>query len=243
MSAMHATRGPAAGRYRGYWPAVAGLVLVFLAAVLPELTAGRYLYVETIQFTAYAIVIPALVVLGAPWTPRFARLPLRGAVAVAAVYIGVCLAWRLPPALDALARHPVLQVPEFVTLLVAGLALWLQLVGSSSSRARLTRPQRAAVALIPMWSVWVIAYVLGFADHAVVTGYDVSGTLGAVTDQEITAILTWAVSGACFVPVIAVTMLTWLRDSGALGLTADGERPPALGLPVVRGWGRAPRAR
>ena len=97
MSAMHATRGPAAGRYRGYWPAVAGLVLVFFAAVLPELTAGRYLYVETIQFTAYAIVIPALVVLGAPWTPRFARLPLRGAVAVAAVYIGVCLAWRLPP--------------------------------------------------------------------------------------------------------------------------------------------------
>jgi len=243
MSAMHATRGPAAGRYRGYWPAVAGLVLVFLAAVLPGLTAGRHLYVETIQFTAYAIVIPALVVLGAPWTPRFARLPLRGAVAVAALYIGVCLAWRLPPALDALARHPVLQVPEFVTLLVAGLALWLQLVGSPSSRARLTRPQRAAVALIPMWSVWVIAYVLGFAGHAVVTGYDVSGTLGAVTDQEITAILTWAISGACFVPVIAVTMLTWLRDSGTPGLAADGERRPASGLPVVRGWGRAPRAR
>ena len=243
MSAMHAPRVPAAGRYRGYWPAVAGLVLVFLAAVLPELTAGRYLYVETIQFTAYAIVIPALVVLGAPWTPRFARLPLRGAVAVAAVYIGVCLAWRLPPALDALARHPVLQVPEFVTLLMAGLTLWLQLVGSPSSPARLTRPQRAAVALIPMWSVWVIAYVLGFADHAVVSGYDVSGTLGAVTDQEITAILTWAISGACFVPVIAVTMLTWLRDSGTPGLAADGERPPALGLPVVRGWGRAPRAR
>jgi cytochrome c oxidase assembly factor CtaG len=188
-------------------------------------------------------VIPALVVLGAPWTPRFARLPLRGAVAVAALYIGVCLAWRLPPALDALARHPVLQVPEFVTLLVAGLALWLQLVGSPSSPARLTRPQRAAVALIPMWSVWVIAYVLGFADHAVVSGYDVSGTLGAVTDQEITAILTWAISGACFVPVIAVTMLTWLRDSGTPGLAADGERRPASGLPVVRGWGRAPRAR
>ena len=243
MSAMHAPRVAAAGRYRGYWPAVAGLVLVFLAAVLPGLTAGRHLYVETIQFTAYAIVIPALVVLGAPWTPRFARLPLRGAVAVAALYIGVCLAWRLPPALDALARHPVLQVPEFVTLLMAGLTLWLQLVGSPSSPARLTRPQRAAVALIPMWSVWVIAYVLGFADHAVVSGYDVSGTLGAVTDQEITAILTWAISGACFVPVIAVTMLTWLRDSGTPGLAADGERRPASGLPVVRGWGRAPRAR
>lgn len=230
-------------RYRGYWPAAAGLVLLFLAAALPAVTTGRHLYVETIQFTAYAIVIPALIVLGAPRAPRVARLPLRGAAAVAAVFIGVCLAWRLPPALDALARHPVLQVPELVTLLLAGLALWLQLVGSPSSHVRLTRPQRAAVAVIPMWSVWVIAYVLGFADHAVVTGYDVSGTLGAVTDQEIAAILTWAVSGACFVPVIAVTMLTWLRDSGTQGLTADGERPPAPGIPVVRGWGRAPRAR
>lgn len=238
-----ATRGPAPARYRAYWPAAAGLVLMFLAAVLPELTPGKHLYVETIQFTAYAIVIPALVVLGTPWTPRFARLPLRGAVAVAAVFIGVCLAWRLPPALDALARHPVLQVPEFVTLLLAGLALWLQLVSSPSSQARLIRPQRAAVALIPMWSIWVIAYVLGFADHAVVSGYDVSGALGAVTDQEITAILTWAVSAACFVPVIAVTMLTWLRDSDTPGLMADGERPPALGVPVVRGRGRAPRAR
>lgn len=237
-----AARVRAPGRYRGYWPAAVGLVLLILAAGLPE-AAGRHLYVETIQFTACAIVIPALIVLGAPWTPRSARLPPRGAAAVAAIFIGVCLAWRLPAALDALARHPLLQVPELLTLLLAGLALWLQLVGSPSSRVRLTRPQRAAVAVIPMWSVWVIAYVLGFADHAVVSGYDVSGALGAVTDQEITAILTWAVSGACFVPVIAVTMLTWLRDSGTPGLRAEDDWPPAPGLPVVRGWGRAPRAR
>ncbi|HET9080713.1 MAG TPA: cytochrome c oxidase assembly protein [Trebonia sp.] len=237
-----ATQAPSPGRRRGYWPGAAAVVTLLLAAGLPEMVPGRHLFVQTIQFAAFAMVIPALVVLGTPWTPRFARLPLRGAAATAAVFIGVCLAWRVPPALDALARHPVLQVPELATLLLAGLALWLQLVGSPSSEVRLGRPQRAAVAAIPMWSVWAIAYVLGFANHAVVSGYDVSGSLGAVTDQEITAIVTWAISAACFIPVIAVTMLAWLHDSSGPGLaTAEEPQRPAAGTLVVRGWG--PRSR
>lgn len=245
MQAMQADAAYASspGRRRGYWPAVAAAVVLLLAAGLPEMVAGRYLFVETIQFAAFAMVIPALAVLGTPWAPRFARLPLRGAAAVAVVFIGVCLAWRLPPVLDALARHRVLRVPELLTLLLAGCALWLQLVGSPSSEVRLTRPQRAAVAAIPMWSVWAIAYVLGFANHAVVGGYDVSGSLGVVTDQEITAIVTWAMSAACFIPVIAVTMLSWLHDSSGPGLVVAEEQRPAPGTLVVRGWERAPRTR
>lgn len=238
-----ATHASSPGRRLDYWPAVAAVVVLLLAAVLPEMTAGRYLFVETIQFAAFAMVIPALAVLGTPWTPGFARLPLRGAVAVAVVFIGVCLAWRLPPVLDALARHPALRVAELLTLLLAGLALWLQLVGSPSSEVRLSRPQRAALAAVPMWSVWIIAYVLGFANHAVVSGYDASGSLGRVTDQEITAIVSWAMSAACFIPVIAVTMLTWLHDSSGPGLVVADEQRPTPGALVVRGWGRAPRAR
>ncbi|MGH3280187.1 MAG: cytochrome c oxidase assembly protein [Trebonia sp.] len=234
-------RRPTHKRFR-HWPAIAAVVIGILAAALPELVAGGHLFAETIQFAAAAMVVPALAALGTPWVPRFARLSLPGAAAVGVVFIGVCLAWRVPSALDALARHPVLRVPELVTLLVAGLALWLQLVGSPSSPVRLTRPQRAAVAAIPMWSVWVVAYVLGFANHAVVSGYDVSGSLGTVTDQEITVILTWVISAACFIPVIAVTLLTWLRDSGGPGPgTAKEQRSAQQGTLVVRGWGRAPR--
>jgi cytochrome c oxidase assembly factor CtaG len=230
-------------RDRGRWLAIFAAVILILAAALPELVAGRYLFVETIQFAAAVMVVPALTVLGASWVPRPARLPLPGAAAVAVVFIGVCLAWRVPLTLDALARHPALRVPEFVTLLLAGLALWLQLVGSPSSPPRLARPQRAALAAVPMWSVWVIAYVLGFANHAVVSGYEVPGSLGAVTDQEITAIMTWAISAACFIPVIAVTLLTWLRDGGGPGPGTASERRAARGTLVVRGWGREPHGR
>lgn len=219
---------------------VAALVL----SVLPlETILRRYLFAESIQFCAFAMVVPALVVLGAPWMPRRGRLTFGGAMAAGVVYVGVCLLWRLPPVLDALARHPVLQLPELMTLLPAGTVLWLQLVNSPASAARLTRPQRAAVAALAMWSTWAIAYVLGFANHAVIHAYDLSGSLGAVADQEITAALLWAVSGACFISVIAVTMLGWLRDSSAPGAGSAEETPAGRSAPMVRGWGRAPYSR
>ena len=226
------------------WLAVAGGVLLVLGVLPLEADVRRYLFAESVQFCAFAMAIPALVVLGAPWTPRRGRLAFGGALAVGLVFVGVCLLWRLPPVLDALARHPILQVPELVTLLFAGAWLWLQLVSSPTSAARLTRPQRAAVAALSMWSIWVIAYVLGFANHAVIHAYDLSGSLGAVADQETSAALMWAVSGACFIPVISVTMLGWLRDSSAPGAGAAEEAPSVRGgVPAVRGWGRAPRSR
>jgi hypothetical protein len=85
-----------------------------------------------------------------------------------------------------------------------------------------------------MWSIWVIAYVLGFAGGAVVHAYDGLGSsLSTVADQEITVFVLWLAAACCFVPVIFVSLLTWLKDG------ADpGEEPANSG---VRGWGRQPR--
>jgi cytochrome c oxidase assembly factor CtaG len=230
-------------RQPGHWLAVAAGVLLVLSVLPLETIVRRYLFAESIQFCAFAMVIPALAVLGAPWAPRQGRLAFGGAMAAGVVYVGLCLLWRLPPVLDALARHPILQLPELMTLLLAGTVLWLQLVNSPASAARLTRPQRAAVAALAMWSTWVIAYVLGFANHAVIHAYDLSGPLGAVADQEVTAALTWAVAAACFIPVICVTLLGWLRDSGVAGAGPTEEMPVGRNVPAVRGWNRAPRSR
>ncbi len=219
------------GRRR--WLAAIGLVLV-LACLLPPLSvlARRYVFAESIQFSAFAMA-----------AHRANRSFLRAGIYLLA-FVGVCLAWRLPPVMDALARQPALIVAEAVTLLAAGAALWLEIVDSPPVAPRLPRPQRAAVAALAMWSIWIVAYVLGSASHAVFRAYDATGSgLGAVADQEIAVGLVWAVAGCCFVPVVMANMLGWLAG----GEDADEEFQRVFRdeneRAMVRGWGTRPRPR
>jgi len=244
-----AMTAPPGGRQ---WLAVAGLVLV-LACLLPPLVllAHRYVFAEAIQFAVFAMAGPALLVLGAPWrflhlsglasrlaAERRARRSIMRAVAVLAVFFAVCLCWRLIPVVDAVARHPLLILPEAATLLLAGIALWLELVASPPIAPRLPRPQRALIAVLAMWSTWAVAYVIGFSAHGLFSAYDPAGSgLGAVTDQEIAVALIWAVAGFCFVPVVIVTMLGWLTagegpDEEFQRIFRDDQDRAA-----VRGWG------
>ena len=238
------------------WLAAAGAALL-VAGLAIEGLARRYVVAESAQFVVFAMVAPALMVLGAPW--RLLRLSrpldtLAGvrqqhtsfvrAGAFLVLFIAVTVAWRLPPALDALARHPVLVVAELVTLLAAGTCLWLELVSSPPLSPRLPCPHRAAVAALAMWSTWAVAYVLGLSNHPVFHGYDpAGGALSAVADQQITVALVWAVSACCFMPVVFVTMLRWLSPSDnpdeELQRLARDDRQ----LPVVRGWARPARGK
>ena len=289
-SGQHDEAAPPPGLTGRVWLAVAGMVAVVVSLIPPVATLARqYVFVESAQFALYAIVAPALIVLGAPW--RLLRLSRAGdgipaevpaeaasgaapgAPAVAGLpdgagpfdrlaagrrqhrsflrasvfllwFFGTCLVWRLPPAVDALARHPALVVAELVTLLAAGIGLWLELVASPPLAPRLPNPQRAAIAALAMWSTWAVAYALGLANHAVFHGYDAAGSgLSAVADQQITVGLVWAVSAFCFVPVVFVTMLAWLKDNDdpdeELQRLPRNERQQA----VVRGWERRPRGR
>jgi cytochrome c oxidase assembly factor CtaG len=246
---------PPAARARP-WLAAAGAVAI-VAGLAIEGLARRYVVAESAQFLLFAMVAPALVVLGAPWrllrlsgaldrlaATRRQQTSFLRAAGFLVVFVGVSAAWRLPPVVDALARHPVLVVPELITLLAAGTALWLELVSSPPLAPRLPKPHRAAIAALAMWSTWAVAYVLGMSDHAVFHGYDpVGGALSAVADQEITVALVWAVSGCCFVPVVFAALLTWLsagdNPDEELQRLARDERQ----RPVVRGWGRPARGR
>ena len=265
------------------WLAMVGVLAVAVSLVPPVATLARqYVFVESAQFVLFAIVAPALIVLGAPW--RLLRLSRTGedrlaggaagagqagagtppgagpldrlaagrqqqrsflrAAGFLVWFFGICLVWRLPPVVDALARHPTLVAAELVTLLAAGIGLWLELVASPPLEPRLPKPHRAAIAALAMWSTWAVAYALGFANHAVFHGYDAAGNgLSAVADQQITVGLVWAVSAFCFVPVVFATMLSWLAGKDdpdeELQRLARNERQQA----VVRGWERRPRGR
>jgi cytochrome c oxidase assembly factor CtaG len=235
-----------------HWLAVTGIVLI-VACLIPPLgvLARRYLFVESVQFCVFAMVGPALIVLGAPWrivrpasgaarllhrlaAGRRRRTSFIPALGYLAAWVVICLLWRLLPVLGALARHPALVAAEAITLCAAGIGLWLELVPSPPLAPRLARPQRGLIATLAMWSIWVIAYILGFAGHAVVSGYDAPGShLATVADQQITAFVLWAAAAASFIPVIAVALLTWVKD--------DAEPTGDTVSAGVRGWGRPAR--
>jgi cytochrome c oxidase assembly factor CtaG len=256
---MDGTRVPGRLPRGRAWLAVAAVILI-LACLLPPvgIYARRYVFVESLQFVLFAAAAPALLVLGAPWRVlgfsgpgrpvREARPDRRGSgsargIATLLVFIAVVIAWRLPPSVDALATVPGLAVAEMVTLAGAGSALWLELVESPPLLPRLSRPLRAFFAALAMWTIWILAYILGFSQVAWFTAYSHPG-LSSVADQEIATGIMWAVPALCFVPVVYVAALTWLRDTedpdeGLRALVRAEHRSPRSGRwpRPPRGWG------
>jgi cytochrome c oxidase assembly factor CtaG len=237
------------------WLAAAALVLILVGLVPPAATdARRFVFAESLQFLLFAVVAPALLVLGAPWRrlsrvatwlarrrPARAQGGFQRGAAVLVAFIAGAIVWRLPVTVNALATVPGLAVVEMVTLVGAGGALWLELVESPPLLPHLSRPQRALFAALAMWAIWILGYILGFSQVAWYTAYGHPG-LGAVVDQEIATGLMWGVPAACFVPVVFVAALTWLRDSEdpdeELRVIASAEPGPGPG----RGrWPRPPR--
>ena len=232
------------------WLAAASVILI-AACLLPPFAgyARRYVFAESLQFALFATAIPALLVLGAPWRlpggprPRWLALAARRrpgfghSATVLAVFVGAVIAWRLPAAVNALATVPGLAVAEMVTLVVAGAALWLELADSPPLLPRLSRPLRAAFAAVAMWTIWILAYILGFSHVAWFHPYAHTG-LSAVADQEIATGILWAVPGICFVPVVYVTMMTWLKDTED---PDEGLRTIIARQRPAHGFGRWPR--
>ncbi len=274
------------------WLMVTSLLLAVTCLVPPVSTlAGRYVLAETARFACFALVIPALLVLGAPWrltglagraappdpdsressipftdtrnsgsgypgpgrsadrlADRLARSRERHpsfmrSVAFLAAFAVLALAWRLPPVIDAMARHPALAVAELASLLITGVALWLELVPSPPLRPRGRGLHLAVIAAFAMWLIWIVAYILGMATHGVFHAYHYhpGGPLSAVADQELATALLWVVAAVCFMPVIFVSAHRWLHDGD--NLEAELEQVAGTGaLPAVKGWG-PPRRR
>lgn len=254
------------------WLTVVAALLTLAMLVPPAGTYARqYAFVQALQFVIFAVAAPALLVVGAAggkpavyaWPGRLAGRVLHGAlgrisgqighpgesaaVSLAALrlltFMALVVVWRLPAATRALAGTPPLALLEMLTLEAAGLALWLELAGRNTGKPRVSRPLRAALAALSMWTIWIIAYVTGMSSARA------SGSaLGTVTDQQIGVAIMWAVPAICFVPVVYALMISWLGEredpdrelreadgrGSLVGGLAGAPRPP-------RGW-RLPRS-
>lgn len=228
---------------RTRWALLGVAAVALLLALVPPLgtLAARYVFVEAIQFGLLAALVPALVVLGAPWglsttagrsgamsdvasstvhrrtAERLAASRLRHpsvarVFGFVLVYAAVVVAWRLPSSVDALARVPGLSVLEAASLLVAGVLLWLELAVSPPFSPRLVYPLRMASAAVAMWVTWIMGYLLGMSHAAWFAAYHHGRGLGLSADQELAAGVLF-VTGLVYLPVIFGSLFVWLKDS------------------------------
>jgi hypothetical protein len=203
-------------------------LIAALAVLLPPLAplARRYESLAALQFSVLALVVPALVTIGAPW----ARLRLgRPATALAeararhpqlarafgfvALDLLAIVLWRTPAAGNALQLHWWLALVEAAVLLPLGVGLWLECVDSPPLVPRSPRPQRAALAAIAMWTIWTVAYLVAMSRPGWYVAFHHSSTsLSAEADRQISSVVLWFFAAASFMPVIFVNLVAWLRS-------------------------------
>jgi cytochrome c oxidase assembly factor CtaG len=230
------------------WLGLAGGVLVVVACATGALGVARGSELAvTGWFSVLALVAPALVVLGAPWSlgagrgamhrwadrlasSRRERRGLAWSVSFLTLDIAAVIFWRLPLAVDALVRHPALVLAEAVTLVAAGMGLWLELVESPPLVPRSSRPRRALLAALAMWSVWIVAYLEGMSSRGWYGAlHHVAGVgLSAAADRQASAVVLWATAAAVFMPVVFWNLSWWLRSESDEARPAAGEAGTAL---------------
>jgi cytochrome c oxidase assembly factor CtaG len=213
-----------------------GAVVVAVLALVPPLSSAARTtdYAAALQFSLLAIVVPALVALGAPWrlvglagggapgeAPRLVdriadrrrrHRELPWSLVFIGCGLGAAVAWRVPVMVAAVAHHGWVALIEGASLLVFGLGLWLELVASPPLDPRSGHLRRAVLAAFVMWAFWILAYVVGLSAHDIYRNFHhTAGGLSAAADQQIASALLWFVASAAFVPVIFWNALRWLQ--------------------------------
>ncbi|MGH3228196.1 MAG: cytochrome c oxidase assembly protein [Streptosporangiaceae bacterium] len=229
-----------------FWPGIAGVILI-TSTLLPPAAgyARQYAFAQALQFVIFTVAGPALLALAISRRARPSQLPSDGrpgrpsarAATRLIAFVVVAATWRLPAAVNELARDPALVAAEMITLLAAGTGIWAELAGPRPAPGQLTPPARAALAAAAMWTIWILAYLTGMSGRSWFAAYRGGpGGLSAAADQQIAAAILWAVPAACFLPVLYVTVIAWLGGTGSAG-----DRRPTASASTPGSWPRPPR--
>jgi hypothetical protein len=183
--------------------------------------ARRYEAGEILRYAVWAIALPPLVALGVPWKhaeslagARVRHPELGRAAGFLLLDCLVMVWWFTPFAVGATRDHPWLSAVEALSLIVAGVGLWLELVESPPLTPRLGAFRCAVLGAVAMWFIWVEAYLIGMAQsgwYGVFT-HEPGHGLSQAADQQVAAVALWLLATAAFVPVIFVNALRWLHS-------------------------------
>lgn len=219
----------------------AALLLLVVVLVSPVGYWSRYyIWVRSVQDLLLAVVVPALIVLGAPWLVlrgglrrsglRRAASQRRGPAGAASAVeeapgwlrlpIAVTVAfnvawcgWHLPVPYDAARTQPVVFACEVVTYLGLGVLFWLQLIASRPHVPRLARLRRVALLVGTAVVGAALGMALVFGSAAVYPGYRGSQhhVLSLVADQQMGGAVLWVITLVPYSVAIIALLIGWLN--------------------------------
>jgi cytochrome c oxidase assembly factor CtaG len=230
-----AAQGPAVASWHFFRAAVwrralsVAAAVLLLAAIAPPFNGWlrRYEWTEALQFAVLAIAVPALLTIGAPWSAlglgsfasRLADARRRHpensrTVAFVIVELFAFVAWRTPAAVNWIATGGWRVLVEAIVVVPAGVCFWLECVESPPLVPRSTRPVRIAAAAFGMWTIWVLAYLVGLshADWYRSFSHVAGSGISLAADQQVTTGVLWFVAACAFIPVIFWNLMAWLRS-------------------------------
>jgi putative membrane protein len=244
---MSATASDAGKRWRGA-AFYGGLATLALAVSSPiDAYAGRLFWVHMVQHVLLMMVAPPLLLIGRPW-PRLSRpLPLglrrplaRGVLAGEtlaplravfrrlaaplpsfALFNGTLLLWHLPALYDLTLRDGLVHDLEHALFFGTALLFWVHLVPGAAGRPQLADGARAIYGTAALLVSWVLAIVLGLAQHPLYGAYaslaQRPGGLSALGDQQLAAGVMWVPGSVPYCIVLVVVALRWLDPAAGSG--------------------------
>jgi putative membrane protein len=162
------------------------------------------------------------------WRP----VPILVAVAFSVIWWG----WHVPVPFDAALHTPAVYAAEVATYLVAGVLLWLQLIGSRPYSPRLGPLHRVALVVGTAASCTVLGLVRAFGRGVAYPAYlgFQHHDLSVVADQQMGGAVLWVVALVPFSITAVALLIRWLNDEESQTLATGIDRllkPPKPAWP------------
>jgi putative membrane protein len=232
----------------------AGLVTAAAAIASPiGYWSGIYIWVRSMQDLLLAVVAPSLIVLGAPWAvlaagagwrsrrpageraePRNQPPPagrrtawrLASPTGVAVAFTIIWLGWHVPALYDLAVTSAVARYAEYAVYLGAGIAFWLQLIGSRPSSPAAPPLRRLKLLIGVVVADTILGMVLVFGSALLYPAYGGSAhhVLSVIADQQVGGAVLWMGILPPFIIAVVALLHTWLENEESDEFTRELDR-------------------
>jgi putative membrane protein len=239
-----------------------GLLLLLLAIASPlESLADETLSAHMIQHEFLTLVVPPLILLGAPLWPMWRALPVgwrraslrwllrrrwteRAKDGVERVvgrplgswllFIGVFLTWHIPPLYDFALAHEAAHAFEHITFIGVALAFWAQVIPSFPIQPRLSYLRRAGYLFAAAITLHLVSVFIDIAAQPIYLFYGTGPS--AVASQTAAGALMDVSGQVVFTIAILIFVGLWLReDERMTQMGAEGASPARASEITARG--------